>query len=153
MSKELSIRPYILKFSMIYMIGIIILITGFVIFELSYSAYASVFVLMGAILYTTSEFIQDTGRTPVKHEKTKLIWLSFLMSWLMLILLFVVGILLVGGQQGMTDFGNMLSQIGATKITGAVCVVSLVYLLVMFLGYGKVAKIQYKILRRNGMML
>lgn len=153
MSKELSIRPYILKFSMVYLIGIIILITGFVVFDLSHSAYVSIIVLMGAVLYTTSEFIQDTGRTPVKLEKTKLIWLSFLMSWLMLLLLIVAGVLLVGGQQGMTEFGSMLSQIGAAKITGAVCIVSLVYLLVMFLGYGKVAKMQYKILRKNGMMM
>ena len=152
MSKELSVRPYILKFSMVYMIGIIILITGFVVFELSYSAYASIIVLMGAVLYTTSEFIQDTKRTPVKLEKAKLIWLSFLMSWLMLLLLIVAGVLLLGGQQGMAEFGSMLSQIGVTKITGAVCIVSLVYLLVMFLGYGKVAKMQYKILRKNGMM-
>ncbi len=153
MSKELSIRPYILKFSMAYLIGIIILIIGFVVFDLSHSAYVSIIVLMGAVLYTTSEFIQDTGRTPVKLEKTKLIWLSFLMSWLMLLLLIVAGVLLVGGQQGMTEFGSMLSQIGAAKITGAVCIVSLVYLLVMFLGYGKVAKMQYKILRKNGMMM
>lgn len=153
MSKELSVRPYILKFSGVYLIGIIILITGFVVFELSYSAYASIIVLMGAVLYTTSEFIQDTGRTPVKREKTKLIWLSFLMSWLMLLLLIVVGVLLLGGEQGMTDFGNMLSQIGATKIIGAVCIISMVYLLVMFLGYGKVAKMQYHILRKNGMMM
>ena len=152
MSKELSVRPYILKFSAVYMVGIMILIAGFVVFELSYSAYASVIVLIGSVLYTTSEFIQDTKRTPVKHEKTKLIWLSFLMSWLMLVLLVVAGVLLLGGQQGMTDFGNMLSQIGATKIIGAVSIVSLVYLLIMFLGYGKVAKMQYKILRRNGMM-
>lgn len=152
MSKELSVRPYILKFSGVYLIGIIILITGFVVFDLSYSAYASIIVLLGAILYATSEFIQDTGRTPVKHEKTKLVWLSFLMSWLMLLLLIVVGVLLLGGQQGMTDFSNMLSQIGSTKIIGAASIVSLVYLVVMFLGYGKIAKMQYKILRRNGMM-
>lgn len=152
MSKELSISPYILKFSMVYMIGIMILIAGFVVFELSYSAYASVIVLIGSVLYTTSEFIQDTKRTPVKHEKTKLIWLSFLMSWLMLVLLVVAGVLLIGGQQGMTDFSNMLSQIGTTKIAGAAGVVSLVYLIIMFLGYGKIASMQYKMLRRNGMM-
>lgn len=152
MSKELSISPYILKFSMVYMIGIMILIAGFVVFELSYSAYASVIVLIGSVLYATSEFIQDTKRTPVKHEKTKLIWLSFLMSWLMLVLLVVAGVLLIGGQQGMTDFGNMLSQIGTTKIAGAVGIVSLVYLLIMYLGYGKIASMQYKMLRRNGMM-
>lgn len=152
MSKELSVRPYILKFSAVYMVGIMILIAGFVVFELSYSAYASVIVLIGSVLYTTSEFIQDTKRTPVKHEKTKLIWLSFLMSWLMLVLLFVAGVLLIGGQQGMTDFGNMLSQIGTTKIAGAVSIVSLVYLLIMYLGYGKIAKMQYKMLRKNGMM-
>jgi len=152
MSKELSVRPYILKFSGVYMVGIMILIAGFVVFELSYSAYASVIVLIGSVLYTTSEFIQDTKRTPVKHEKTKLIWLSFLMSWLMLVLLVVAGVLLIGGQQGMTDFGNMLSQIGTTKIIGAVSIVSLVYLLIMYLGYGKIAKMQYKILRKNGMM-
>ena len=152
MSKELSITPYILKFSGVYMVGIMILIAGFVVFELSYSAYASIIVLIGSVLYATSEFIQDTKRTPVKHEKTKLIWLSFFMSWLMLVLLVVAGVLLIGGQQGMTDFGNMLNQIGATKIAWAVGIVSLVYLLIMYLGYGKIAKIQYKILRRNGMM-
>ena len=152
MSKELSITPYILKFSGVYMVGIMILIAGFVVFELSYSAYASIIVLIGSVLYATSEFIQDTKRTPVKHEKTKLIWLSFFMSWLMLVLLVVAGVLLIGGQQGMTDFGNMLNQIGATKIAWAVSIVSLVYLLIMYLGYGKIAKIQYKILRRNGMM-
>ena len=152
MSKEVSITPYILKFSGVYMVGIMILIAGFVVFELSYSAYASIIVLIGSVLYATSEFIQDTKRTPVKHEKTKLIWLSFFMSWLMLVLLVVAGVLLIGGQQGMTDFGNMLNQIGATKIAWAVGIVSLVYLLIMYLGYGKIAKIQYKILRRNGMM-
>ena len=152
MSKELSVMPYILKFSAVYMVGIMILIAGFVVFELSYSAYASVIVLIGSVLYTTSEFIQDTKRTPVKHEKTKLIWLSFLMSWLMLVLLVVAGVLLIGGQQGMTDFGNMLGQIGTTKIAGAAGVVSLVYLIIMFLGYGKIASMQYKMLRRNGMM-
>lgn len=152
MSKELSVRPYILKFSAVYMVGIMILIAGFVVFELSYSAYASIIVLIGSVLYATSEFIQDTKRTPVKHEKTKLIWLSFLMSWLMLVLLVAAGVLLIGGQQGMTDFGNMLTQIGATKIAGAVGIVSLVYLLIMYLGYGKIAKMQYKMLRKNGMM-
>ena len=152
MSKEISITPYILKFSAVYMVGIMILIAGFVVFELSYSAYASIIVLIGSVLYATSEFIQDTKRTPVKHEKTKLIWLSFLMSWLMLVLLVVVGVLLIGGQQGMTDFVSMLSQIGTTKIAGAVGIVSLVYLIIMFLGYGKIASMQYKMLRRNGMM-
>ena len=152
MSKELSVRPYILKFSGVYLIGIIILITGFVVFDLNYSAYASIIVLLGAVLYATSEFIQDTGRTPVKHEKTKLVWLSFLMSWLMLLLLIVAGVLLLGGQQGISDFGNMLSKIGTTKLIGAVSIVSLVYLTIMYLGYGKIAKMQYKILRKNGMM-
>ncbi len=152
MSKEFSVRPYILKFSGVYLIGIMILIAGFVVFELSYSAYASIIVLLGAVLYTSSEFIQDTGRTPVNNEKTKLIWLSFLMSWLMLILLFVVGVFLLGGQQGIMDFGAMLGQIGMTKLLGAIGIISLVYLIIMYLGYGKIAKIQYKILRRNGMM-
>jgi len=41
MNKELNIRQYILKFGMVYMIGIITMSAIFVIFNLSHSAPAS----------------------------------------------------------------------------------------------------------------
>lgn len=152
MSKDLSVRPYILRFGMVYVIGIIILSVGFIIFDLSHSAYASVIVLIGAVLSATSEFIQDTGRVPNSKEKSKLIWLTFLVTWLIFLILVFAAVLLLGGLQGMTEFGNMLSNIGATKLVGAVSIISLVNLLIMFFGYGKVAELQYNLLRNRGMM-
>lgn len=153
MSTELSIGRYVLKFGMVYIIGIILLTTGFIIFDLSHSAYASVIILLGAVFFTASEFIQDYRRVPNKKEKSKLIWLSFLMSWLILVILVLAAVLFLGGQQAVAEFWNILRQAGAAKLIGAFALISLVHLTIFFLGYGKIAQIQYNKMRNNGVIL
>lgn len=152
MSKELSIGRYILKFGMVYMVGIIILSAGFIIFDLSHSAPASIIVLMGAAFFTASEFIQDHERIPNKKEKSMLIWLSLLMSWLVLLILILSAVLFLGGQQAMAEFGNMIRQISVFKLIATITLISLIYLAILFLSYGKLAQIQYSKMRNKGIL-
>jgi len=150
MKKKLSIGQYILKFGMAYMIGIITLSAIFIIFNLSHSASASILVLLGAVFSTAAEFILDHERVPNKKEKMMLIWFSFLMSWFVLLILILTAVLVLGGEQAMAELGNMVMQADATKMIGVISLISLVYLIILFFGYGRFAQIQYDAMKKKG---
>ncbi|MDP1558941.1 MAG: ABZJ_00895 family protein [Nitrosomonas sp.] len=150
MKKKLSIGQYILKFGMAYMIGIITLSAIFIIFNLSHSAPASILVLLGAVFSTAAEFILDHERVPNKKEKMMLIWFSFLMSWFVLLILILTAVLVLGGEQAMAELGNMVMQADATKMIGVISLISLVYLIILFFGYGRFAQIQYDAMKKKG---
>ncbi len=148
MSKEAHISKYVLKFGMTYMIGIIILSAIFISFSLNHSSAASIVVLIGAAFSTAAKFVQDRERIPSKKEKTKLIWSSFLMSWLVIILLYIGTAFAIGGQQAVSELVNTMLQVDPLKISGAIVLISLVFLSVFFVSYGKLAQIQFNMLEK-----
>ena len=79
-----------------------------------------------------------------------LIWFSFLMSWFVLLILILTAVLVLGGEQAMAELGNMVMQADATKMIGVISLISLVYLIILFFGYGRFAQIQYDAMKKKG---
>ena len=56
----------------------------------------------------------------------------------------------VCGEQAMAELGNMVMQADATKMIGVISLISLVYLIILFFGYGRFAQIQYDAMKKKG---
>lgn len=150
MEKDVEVKSYIVKFGMAYTIGLIALSAIFQYFDLDHSTGASIGVLLGAAMYAVGKFIQDNKRIPSKKEKSKMVWTSFLISWVVSILLLVAIVLILGGGRGLGELAQLAEELNITIITGSIIFVSLLYLAVLYYSYGGLAQKQYEGLKKKG---
>jgi len=140
MDQEVDVTKYIIKFGVAYIIGLVVLLVIFGIFELDHSSGASIGVLIGAAIYAVGKFIQENRRVPSKSEKSKLVWSSFIISWLASVLLFIIVVLITSGTQGLSNLSQITTQLNISIIVGAAVFMSLIYLAVLYYSYGGLAK-------------
>jgi len=85
LKKEIKIKKYGIIYAFLFVIVIILLNTLALVFEFDNSGN-----IVGALFtsagFTISKFVKDNKRIPSKIEKSKLIWISIIASWLIIIL-------------------------------------------------------------------
>jgi ACR3 family arsenite efflux pump ArsB len=103
--------------------------------------------LAGAATVATSKFIRDNKGVPTSKEKSKLIWFSFVTSWLLQVLLFCAAIVFL--PKGKKIVENIQSD-GLFAIFGVAIFISVFYLGLLSLNYGEFAKKRFEIMQKKG---
>ena len=150
MEQEVDLGSYIIKFLLGYTVGLILLSVAFHILDIDSNTGASIGVLFGAAIYAVGKFIQDNKRVPNKQEKSKLVWSSVAISWLVSLLLMFVYILFLDGAKGLADVTQMVAGINTMILFGVVVFVTLLNWAVLSYSYGGLAKRQFASLQKKG---
>ena len=150
MEENIVINKYIIKFSIAYAIGLVVLTAIFNFFDLDHSTGASIGILIGAAMYSVGKFIEENKRTPNKTEKSKLVWSSFFISWVLSIILLIVFIFVIEGMPGLIELTKLAGKLNNAIIFGALIIVSLLYFSILSWSYGGLAKKQYEGLKKKG---
>ena len=150
MEQDIDITKYIIKFSLGYVFGLIALAAIFYILDLEGNSGASIGVLIGAAMYAGGKFIQENKRVPNKKEKSKLVWLSLISSWVVSTFFLIAAVLILDGQQGLTDLSLLVEELNAVIITSVLLLVTLLHFAILSYSYGGLAKKQYLGLQKKG---
>ncbi len=149
MVQEVSIFKYVLRFSLAYLVLILVLVLLLNILGIKLNHGASIVALIAAAVLTVSKFLQDNKRIPTASEKTKLVWFSFLASWLVVLMPFGAAgaaIMLLGAKiKIMKDF-----RIEDIPITVGLAIVFAVFDLVgLYISYGFLARKKFEVLQKK----
>lgn len=144
MEQDVAMGNYIIKFILGYTIGLVLLSAIFHIFELEGNSGASIGVLIGVAIYVVGKFIQDHKRVPDKKEKSKLVWSSLVMSWLISIALLIVYVFVVDGGKGLSDLRQLLAEINMIVMVGVIAFVTLINWALLSYSYGGLARKQFE---------
>ncbi|MEW8404091.1 MAG: ABZJ_00895 family protein [Candidatus Thiodiazotropha taylori] len=115
--------------------------------EIDSNSSATITALIGAAMVEGSKFIQDHKRAPNPLEKTKLVWLSYLTTWL-------VSLVLLGGFVMATNEESkrleVMRSISIGIIDAVIVFFSIVVLGTLTLSYGLLARKQLKSRKKKG---
>lgn len=150
MAQGANLNRYIIKFSIAYIIGLVALTVVFYFFEFSLNSGMSAAILLGAAMYAAGTFVEENKRVPTKIEKSKLVWLSLVISWTISITLSMVFLLIMGGMEVLIELLYLGGEQNIVILIGALLFVSLLYFLALSWCYGGFAKKQYEALLKKG---
>jgi len=150
MKQAVGLNRYIVIFTIAYTIGLIALAALFYFFEFGQNAGASIGVLIGAAMYAGGKFIQEQKRIPTKEERSKLVWQSLGITWLVSVTLLAVTVLALDGEQDWTALTKQLDGFSLGLLAGAGAIVSLVYWWVLSFSYGGLTRRQFEGFLRRG---
>jgi uncharacterized membrane protein len=145
--QNINIGKYVLRFALahlVLLVGLGILTT---LLGIESNSGATIGALMGAAIIAVSKFIQDNKRVPTKGEKRKLVWFSYLASWVVSLLLFAVFIITL--EEG-DEIMQIVIEIGAPLLLGVTAVLTLFYVGALYLAYGFMANKQLEALQKKG---
>lgn len=148
MNENISIRKYILVFSVSYSIASAVVAALTTFFKTDGGGSANFVLLMVAAMMAGGQFVQDHKRTPDKSEKIKLIGYSFLAVWL--ISLVVTGVMILIFPEILPALKYKLGSLSVGLLIGVLIVAVLIMLLMLWLGYGFLTNRQYKTLEKKG---
>ncbi len=149
MEQDVLISKHIIRFSITFTI---ILITVSIIFSLlGIEANSSLTIIaqMSACSYVISIFIKNHKRLPTKTEKTILFWYTFLASWGVSIVLFLLLLLI---DPTILEVLKSIQSIGLVWILGIVVFVSLLQLGVIYFSYNFLARKQFEAMQKKGVI-
>ncbi|MCG7939427.1 MAG: ABZJ_00895 family protein [Candidatus Thiodiazotropha lotti] len=147
MEENVTISKYVIWFTVVNLSLTICISIALILLEIDSSTSATIAALGGAAMVAGSKFIQDHKRVPNRSEKTKLVWLSYLTTWL-------VSLLLLGGFVLATNEGSQLLEVMTSVsmgiIVGVFVFFSIVILGTLSLSYGFLARKQLEGMKRKG---
>ncbi|MES9856907.1 MAG: ABZJ_00895 family protein [Sedimenticola sp.] len=147
MEQNAGVGKYIFRFGLVHLAILVGLSIVFTILEIESNSGVTIAALIGAAAAAVSKFIQDNKRAPNSSEKTKLVWLSYLVSW-------VVSLALAGIFFYLSNEGGQLIEamksIDLAIIIGIVALVSVFYLGALSLAYGYMARKQFDGMQKKG---
>ncbi|MGH1486060.1 MAG: ABZJ_00895 family protein [Cellvibrionaceae bacterium] len=146
---NVSIKKYMLRFALLYIALSALLAAISYFFDIDLGTASSVVVVMSSAMYAVGVFIQDHKRPPNKTEKTRMIWVSFAISWLLSIAVIVaitVPVLLLPGgvEMALSYISSIITSISIVVILAILAFVTLLYLALFYFSYGFFARKQYE---------
>ncbi len=150
MEQAVDIKKYLIRFGMIYTIGIVAASLLLGLLEFDGGSGVSIAILVVAAMQTATQFILDNKRVPNKDEKSKLIWLSFLLSVLVSVGLILVVLLVLSGMEGLAEIPQLIAQFNIFVIVIPIVVVSLLHVGLLHLSYGRLATKQFAAMQKKG---
>jgi len=148
--ESVPIKKYIIHFSVVYIVVMVVLHGILALLDLEGNSGALLAILMGAAAYTASKFIKDNKRVPNKIEKSKLVWLSFGVSWVISIVFVVFFVALMFEKEDWLALKTLISEMSGLILWGAVIFTSFIQWASLSYGYGSLAKKQYTALLKKG---
>jgi hypothetical protein len=138
--QDVAIMSYIVKFVFAYSVMLIPISSIFSIFELGNSYGAPFGIFIGAAMYAAGKFVRDHKRIPNKNEKSKMVWSSFIILWLLSISSLLIVVLVIDGHQGITQLIQLAIETDLTITVSIALILSLLYLSILSYSYGGYAK-------------
>ncbi len=148
--ESIGIRKYIITYGVCYTIGLVAVIGVLKLLELEGNSGVSIGVLIGSAMYAASKFISDNKRVPNKAEKSKLVWQSFLVSWLVSLILLLIIVASIIDLEEIPKLSEDITQTNIAIIMGATVFASLIQWGILTYSYGSLAKKQYATLVKKG---
>lgn len=109
MNESINLFKYIIRFSISYVLLLIIVATIITYLGIDSGSFSTTIVAtLGAVTITSSKFVKDNKRIPNEIEKQKLIWLSFYVSLLAPLIIVIPFSLFL---YDMTNIMNALKEI------------------------------------------
>lgn len=146
MKPDVKITKYVIRFGIVNLALLVGLSILFALLKIESGASVTVAALMGAGASAVLKFIKDNKRVPSASEKTKLVWLSYLASWLVSLFLFGIFSTITSDTSQVIDF--MKSNAGI--FVGVLVLLSIFYLGALYMVYGYVARKQFEGLQKKG---
>ncbi len=144
---EVKILKYILRFSLIYLVAIILVGTILILLNIDSNSGAKIGALLAAVVMTIDKFLKDNKRIPNKQEKSKLVWGSLIASFIVSSLV-VVPLLILSG-----EFSNIIKLISGESskyFLAAFIFITVIYYLLLTFFYGSFSKSLYKNMKKKG---
>ncbi|MEW8254317.1 MAG: ABZJ_00895 family protein [Candidatus Thiodiazotropha taylori] len=147
MEENVTIGKYIIWFAIVNLALTVCFSIALILLEIDSNTSAVIGALVGAAMVAGSKFIQDHKRVPNRSEKTKLVWLSYLTTWL-------VSLVLLGGFVMTTNEGSkrleVMRSISIGDIDAVIVFFSIVILGTLTLSYGLLARKQLESIKKKG---
>lgn len=146
MTQDVNLSKYILRFGLFNIALLIGLSIVFSLLEIESGSGVSIGALMGAAIFAVAKFIQDNKRVPTSSEKTKLVWFSYLTSWLVSLLIVSIFVTLTSEHYQVINFMKSNPLI----LIGILAFLTVFYVGVLYLSYGYLARKQFESMKKRG---
>jgi hypothetical protein len=146
MTQDVKLSKYILRFGLFNLALLIGLSIVFAQLEIESGSGVSIGALMGAAIFAVAKFIQDNKRVPTSSEKTKLVWFSYLTSWLVSLLIVGIFVTLTSEHYQVINFMKSNPLI----LIGILAFLTVFYVGVLYLSYGYLARKQFESMKKRG---
>lgn len=146
MTQNTPLKKYLFIFTGANLGLMVIAAVVFALLDLEGNAGVNMGILIGSAMAAGHYFLKDHQRLPTAAEKRWLVFMSFLAS-VLVSLLFVLAI--VAMQPESVSVMRIMLQENAVVFLVVMLVVSLVYLLVLWLGYGFMLSRQFKAMQKK----
>lgn len=139
-----KLSRYLWTFGIVYSLGIVLTMAALFVLDIEGNSGVAVVILIAAAYYTAMKFVNDRKRVFTPQEKSKMVWLSLLLSVVISLVVTLGSFYVLAGEEGM----QYLYEVGATLPPLAwLAIVGFVLLLqyaVLYFSYGSMAKKYYK---------
>jgi len=139
MDENVAVLKYIIRFGLVYLVLLFGIGVVQTLLDIDAGMGVSIVALMAAAAMAASTFVRDHQRAPNVSERAKLVWVSFLVSWLVSLVL--TGVLATSSVAG-SELLQVFSASNIAIVAGVIVVVSVLYLGVLSLAYGYLARKQ-----------
>lgn len=148
MNESVNMGKYIGLFALFYSIATLVVAALDRFFDFDGGGTANLVLIMVAAMVAGGQFVQDAKRTPNQSEKIQLIGYSFLATWLISIILTGAAILIF--PEALSIIKQGLAPLSAGLLTAVLIIITLIMLLMLWLGYGFLTNRQYQTLKKKG---
>lgn len=146
MTRNTPLKKYIFIFAGANLAMMVIAAVVFTLLDMDANAGVNMGILIGSAMAAGHYFLKDHNRLPTASEKRRLVFMSFLAS-VLVSLLFALSIVIV--EPGGVALVWMTLQEQALIFLTIMLIVSVVYLLVLWLGYGFMLSSQLKAMQKK----
>lgn len=146
MTRTTPLKKYLFIFAGANLAMMVIAAVVFTLLDMEGNAGVNMGILIGSAMAAGHYFLKDHQRLPTAAEKRWLVFMSFLASVLVSLLFVLVVVLMEPGGVAVV---LMTLQEHAVVFLIVMLIVSLVYLLVLWLGYGFMLERQFKAMQRK----
>ncbi|WP_297812863.1 ABZJ_00895 family protein [uncultured Methylophaga sp.] len=146
MTQDVKLSKYILRFGLVNLALLIVLSIVSALLEIESGSGVTIGALMGAAIFAVAKFIQDNKRVPTSSEKTKLVWFSYLTSWLVSLLIVSIFVTLTSEHYQVINFMKSNPLI----LIGILAFLTVFYVGVLYLSYGYLARKQFESMKKRG---
>lgn len=143
---NVDVAKYVLWFGLYYLVIVVLVSIVTTLLKID-SNSGSMVPLIIVTMMTSLKFITDNKRVPNAHEKKKLVWFSFVVTWAVSLLLAIVLWSFSGEFDAVIDLVN---KTGYGPLFGIILFISTLELLILYFGYGWLANKQYQGLVKKG---
>lgn len=146
MEQDVNVSKYVIRFGLVNLALLVGLSMVFALLDIESGSGVTLGALMGAAIFAVAKFIQDNKRVPSSSEKTKLVWFSYLTSWLVSLIIVNISVTLTSEHYQVINFMRSNPLI----IIGILVFLTVFYVAVLYMSYGYLARKQFESMKKRG---